>query len=40
MTVTIAGDSFAKLINIKETLTSEMKEKGASLITDDVNQPQ
>ncbi len=39
VTVTIAGDSFAKLIDAKETLTSEMKEKGASLITDDVNQP-
>lgn len=27
VTVTIAGDSFAKLIDAKETLTNEMKEK-------------
>ncbi|OLP66363.1 Nickel and cobalt resistance protein CnrA [Bacillus pumilus] len=39
VTVTIAGEQFSKLINVKEILTKEMKENGASLITDDVNQP-
>ncbi|BBP89539.1 hypothetical protein BsIDN1_31570 [Bacillus safensis] len=39
VTVTVAGESFSKLIDVKETLTNEMKDKGASLITDDVNQP-
>lgn len=39
VTVTVAGDSFSKLIDVKETLTNEMKDNGASLFTDDVNQP-
>ncbi|KPN13388.1 antiporter [Bacillus australimaris] len=39
VTVKVAGDSFSKLIDVKKTLTNEMKDKGASLITDDVNEP-
>lgn len=39
VTVTVAGEQFSKLVDVKEKLTKEMKESGASLITDDVNQP-
>ncbi|MFJ5963308.1 efflux RND transporter permease subunit [Bacillus sp. NPDC093026] len=39
VTVSIAGEQFSKLIDVKEKLTKEMKENGASLITDNVNQP-
>ncbi|MFS0654809.1 efflux RND transporter permease subunit [Bacillus sp. 179-C3.3 HS] len=39
VTVTLANDEFTKLLDAKEALTKEMKENGASLITDNVNQP-